>query len=111
MPMAPWAYILPPLSGRAVGVRDTTVAAGESFIVDGVRIGAGEIFCTVGLRDRFTAREDVDIVGLSDTTAGDSVGKLCLQVAADVRDAVGKFDLCDRTASGEPVITMCLLVG
>ena len=61
-----------------VGVRDTTVAAGESFIVDGVRIGAGEVFCTVGLRDRTTAREDVDIVGLVDTTKGETVGKLYL---------------------------------
>ena len=58
-----------------VGVRDTTVAAGESFIVESVRIGAGEVFCTVGLRDRTTAREDVDIVGLSDMTAGEAVGK------------------------------------
>jgi hypothetical protein len=81
------ANILPLLSGGAVGivgVRDTTVVAGESFIVDAERIGAGEVFCTAGLRDKTTAREDVDIVSLSDTTAGKSVGKLRLQVAAAV---------------------------
>ena len=98
-----------------VGVRDTTVAAGESFIVDGVRIGAGEVFCTVGLRDRTTAREDVDIVGLSDMTAGEAVDKLCLKVAAAVGgavgDAVGNSDLCDMTAAGKPFGTISLLVG
>ena len=76
-----------------------------------MRIGAGEVFCTEGLRDRTTAREDVDIVGLSDTTAGETVCKLCLPVAADVGDAVGKGDLCDMTAAGKTVGTMSLLVG
>ena len=100
--------------GDAVGivsVCDTTVVAGESFIVDGVRTGPGEVFCTVGLRDRTTASEDVDIVGLSDTTAGETVGKFRLKVAADVGDAVGKGDLCDITAAGETVGAMSLLVG
>ena len=95
-----------------VGVRDATVATGESLIVDGVRIGAGEVFCTVGLRDRTTASEDVDIVGLSDTTAtGEAVSKLCLQVAAEVGDAVGDGDLCDMTVAGEIVGIMSLLAG
>ena len=71
----------------------------------------GEVFCTVGLRDGATASEDVDIVGLSDTTAGETVGKFRLKVAADVGDAAGIVSVCDITAAGETVGAMSLLVG